>query len=135
MGENPVPPPSDARQRQGLFDGAALTGLTAKYALFGLLGGFAAVYAAVWALELTRRRQWRVPTLFQGLVGAVANFFDTLGVGSFATTTSIYRAGRMVADERLPGTLNVGHTIPTLVQAFIYIIIIEVEMQTLVLLI
>src|SRR5207244_1185260 len=72
---------------------------------------------------------------FQGLVGFITNFFDTLGIGSFATTTTIYRLRRAVADEKLPGTLNVGHTIPTLVQAFIYITIVEAEMKTLVLLI
>lgn len=109
--------------------------LTAKDLLFILLGVFAAVFITFWALELIRRKQLRVPTPFQGLVGFVTNFFDTLGIGSFATTTTIYRAGRMVADERLPGTLTVGHTIPTFVQAFIYIGIVKVEMKTLVLLI
>jgi uncharacterized membrane protein YfcA len=109
--------------------------LSAKVILFILLGFFAAVFCAVWAEELTRRKQWSLPTLFQGLVGTVTNFFDTLGIGSFATTTTIYRAGGMVADERLPGTLTVGHTIPTFVQAFIYISIVEVEMKTLALLI
>ena len=35
-------------------------------------------------------------------------------------------------DERIPGTLNVGHTLPTIAQAFIFIAIVEVEMTTLV---
>ena len=35
-------------------------------------------------------------------------FFDTLGIGSFATTTAIFRAWRLVPDELIPGTLNVG---------------------------
>jgi uncharacterized membrane protein YfcA len=111
-----------------------LTVLAANDILF-VLGLFAAAFCAVWAAELTRRKQWRVPTPLQGLIGFVTNFFDTLGIGSFATTTTIYRAGRMVPDEHLPGTLTVGHTIPTLVQAFLYITIVEVDMQTLVLLI
>jgi uncharacterized membrane protein YfcA len=50
-------------------------------------------------------------------VGAVTNFFDNLGVGSFATTTSIFRATNMVRDEKMPGTLNVGHTLPTFTEA------------------
>jgi uncharacterized membrane protein YfcA len=64
--------------------------------------------------------------------GFVTNFFDTLGIGSFATTTSIYKWGKMVRDELIPGTLNVGHTAPTIAQAFIYIAIIMVDMKTLV---
>src|SRR5205823_11717050 len=100
-----------------------------------LLALFAAAFCYTWAAELTRHKHWRLPSPFQGLVGFVTNFFDTLGIGSFATTTTFYRLRRSVADEHLPGTLNVGHTIPTLVQAFIYITIVEVEMRTLVLLI
>ena len=69
-------------------------------------------------------------------VGAVTNFFDTLGVGSFATTTALYKIvpelRRMVSDRLIPGTLNVGHTAPAIVQAFIFIAIIAVDMRTLV---
>jgi uncharacterized membrane protein YfcA len=49
--------------------------------------------------------------------GAVTNFLDTLGIGSFATTTTIFRSTNMVRDEKMPGTLNVGHTLPTIVEA------------------
>jgi uncharacterized membrane protein YfcA len=68
-------------------------------------------------------------------VGFVTNFFDTLGIGSFAPTTAIFKLRGLVRDERIPGTLNVGHTIPTLVQAFIYIAAVEVEVWTLTLMI
>ncbi len=63
--------------------------------------------------------------------GALTNFFDTLGIGSFATTTAIFRAARMVPDRVIPGTLNAGHTLPTIVQALIYTSIIEVDILTL----
>jgi uncharacterized membrane protein YfcA len=86
-------------------------------------------------LELTKRGKWALPTVFQTLVGSVTNFFDTLGIGSYATTTTLYRLRRTVDDEKIPGTLTIGHTLPTLTQAFIYISIIEVEVKTLVLLI
>src|SRR5690349_14173005 len=69
------------------------------------------------------------------LLGFVTNFFDTLGIGSFATTTAAFRARRMVSDELIPGTLNIGHTPPTIVQAIIYITVIEVDKLTLALLI
>jgi uncharacterized membrane protein YfcA len=65
-------------------------------------------------------------------IGALTNFFDTLGIGSFATTTSIYRFFRSVPDEWLPGTLNVGHTLPAITQAFIYTRLVPVEATTLI---
>ena len=75
------------------------------------------------------------PGLLHTAIGFVTNFFDTLGIGSFATTTSLYRLRKLVPDEKIPGTLNVGHTMATVVQAIIFITIVEVEIQTLVLLI
>jgi uncharacterized membrane protein YfcA len=69
------------------------------------------------------------------LLGFITNFFDTLGIGSFAPTTAAFRARRLVSDEMIPGTLNVGHTPPTIVQAIIYITVIAVHRLTLALLI
>ena len=54
-------------------------------------------------------------------VGAVANFFDTLGIGSFAPTTAAIKFFKLTKDELIPGTLNVGHAIPTIAQALIFI--------------
>ena len=65
-------------------------------------------------------------------VGALTNFFDTLGIGSFATTTTIYRLRKMIDDKLIPGTLNVGHAIPTFAQAIIYTTIIQVDILTLI---
>ena len=59
-------------------------------------------------------------TLAISVVSFIANFFDTLGIGSFATTTSMVRQFKMIPDEHIPGTLNVGYVIPTVVQAYIY---------------
>ena len=73
-------------------------------------------------------------TMHLGL-GFFTNFFDALGIGSFATTTTVYRLWRVVPDQQIPGTLNAGHALPTVVQALIYITIIQVEFRTLVLLI
>jgi uncharacterized membrane protein YfcA len=65
-------------------------------------------------------------------IGVITDFLDTLGVGSFAVTTSLFKLGSVVDDADIPGTLNVGHALPTVVQAFIYIKIVEVEMTTLI---
>ena len=75
------------------------------------------------------------PTPLQLFIGAVTNFFDTLGIGSFAPTTAMFRAWKIVPDELIPGTLNVGHVVPTVTQAIIFTQIVEVDFTTLVLLI
>ena len=73
----------------------------------------------------------RPPTPIQIGIGAVTNFFDTLGIGSFATTTAFFRFLKAVPDRVIPGTLNVGHTLPTAVQAFIYTTMVQVDILTL----
>ena len=71
------------------------------------------------------------PTALGIAIGSVTNFFDTLGIGSFAPTTAIFKLKGLVRDERIPGTLNVGHTAPTLTQALIFIAIVNVDVFTL----
>jgi uncharacterized membrane protein YfcA len=75
------------------------------------------------------------PTWLQGAIGFVTAFFDTLGIGSFATTTSVYKLRSLVPVKLIPGTLNVGHAPATITQAFIYTQIVPVESRTLVLMI
>ncbi len=107
--------------------------MTPKTAIFLALAGFTCFHAATWLVSIRRAAgEFRhKPSLPEVLTGFVTNFFDTLGIGSFATTTSIFKFWRMLPDERIPGTLNVGHTPPVLFQAFIYISVIEVEALTL----
>ncbi len=108
---------------------------SARAILFVVLGVVGFYFCFVWARELTRRKAWVLPRPFHYFVGFVTDFLDTLGIGSFAVTTALYRPRQIVADEDIPGTLNIGHTLPTIAQALIYISIIEVDMTTLVLLI
>lgn len=65
----------------------------------------------------------------------MVNFFDTLGIGSFAPTTAAYKFFEMVPDRIIPGTLNVGGGVAIPVQASIFMAIIQVDVRTLVLLI
>jgi uncharacterized membrane protein YfcA len=69
---------------------------------------------------------------FPGLLGlgTVTNFLDTLGVGSFAVTTVAMKLGRLVPDDEIPGTMNVGHALPTTLQSIIYLGIIAVDPLT-----
>ncbi len=111
--------------------------MTIKTYLFIALAAFAAFYLYTWLSAIRRQptNETAVPTPLHAGIGFVTNFFDTLGIGSFATTTSMYKFLKLVKDEVIPGTLNVGHTLPTIVQAFIYIKIVQVDMKTLILLI
>jgi len=72
------------------------------------------------------------PNLFETGVGFVTNFFDTLGIGSFAPTTSLFKFKQVVPDEEIPGTMMIGHAPPVVIQAFIFIAIISVDPVTLV---
>src|SRR3954470_17785478 len=98
-----------------------------------LLGGLV-VMLVIYAVTVLRGGLAR-PTALQSAIGFVTAFFDTLGIGSFATTTSVYKLRNMVPVKLIPGTLNVGHTLPTITQAFIYTRIVPVESRTLVLMI
>ena len=106
----------------------------AKFALFAALATVALVFLVAWIRSVRRDAvpgRGR-PSGILLAIGFVTNFFDTLGIGSFAPTTSIFKLKRLVPDEQIPGTLNVGHAVPTIVQAFIFIAIVEVEMTTLI---
>ena len=66
------------------------------------------------------------------LIGFIVNFFDVLGIGAFAPQTALLKFTKQTEDRVLPGTLNVSNTIPVLIQALIFIQIIEVEAITLI---
>jgi uncharacterized membrane protein YfcA len=109
-----------------------------KIALLVALGVLTAAYLAFWVRSV-RSHGGRGPDgdgarpgPGQVLTGFVTNFFDTLGIGSFATTTTLFRFFGLVRDEVIPGTLNVGHTTPSVAQAFIYIVAVPVAMPTLI---
>jgi uncharacterized membrane protein YfcA len=68
-----------------------------------------------------------------GIIGSIVNFFDVLGIGAFAPQTALLKFTKQTEDRLLPGTLNVANTIPVLIQALIFITIIEVESTTLIL--
>ncbi len=66
-----------------------------------------------------------------GLIGSVVNFFDVLGIGAFAPQTALLKFTKQTEDRLLPGTLNVSNTLPVVLQAIIFITIIEVDPLTL----
>ena len=169
--------------------------LQPRIALLIVLGIVGLLYIALVVRATTRGAKEgdrAAPSVGGIATGFVTNFFDTLGIGSFATTTAIFRlhltpaqkrmwamvfglvaaicvivlgvvaprlifgrgmsfvltiiavlvAGLLVVyrsetvdDQRIPGTLNIGHTLPTIAQAFIFTTIVPVDPKTLILLI
>ena len=107
-----------------------------KNILILLLIVIAIAFHAFWYLtEQGRRNRHQGPLKPTGTaLGAafIANFFDTLGIGSFATTTSMSKLWGIMPDEKIPGTLNVGYVMATVVQAVIFMTIIEVDFTTLI---
>lgn len=118
---------------------------SAKSILVVALGLSALLYTVFLVRDFVRRRRAAreatgaapatAPTVGGLATGFVTNFFDTLGIGSYATTTSIFRFWKMVPDECIPGTMNIGHTLPTIVEAFIFIQIVPIDARTLILMI
>lgn len=87
-------------------------------------------------IGLTGEEQWQeqkkhiIPT---AITGFVANFLDTLGIGSFAPSSAAFKLTRSVDDVLVPGTLNVGDTVPVCVEAFLFFGFVEMDVLTLVL--
>ncbi len=113
-----------------------------KAALLVALAIFTAGFVVFWTMAIMRHKHGdadasgtKVPSPLDLAIGFAANFLDTLGIGSFATTTAMYKLFGLVRDEEIPGTLNVGHTLPSICEAFIFLVIVQVDVATLVLMI
>ena len=66
------------------------------------------------------------------LIGFLANFLDTLGIGSYATSTTAFKFTNSCRDDLIPGTLNCAYCIPVVVEAVVFIGKVEVDNITLV---
>jgi uncharacterized membrane protein YfcA len=94
--------------------------------LLGALALIGLVYAAV--LIRTARARGAFGLSAEGMaIGAVTNFFDTLGIGSFAPTTAWIKLRKLIPDSYLPAVLNAGHALPTIAQALVFITLVEVD--------
>jgi uncharacterized membrane protein YfcA len=109
-------------------------------ALFVTLAALVVIYIAGWCAALFRSRalphdapdRAAAPAPIHTGIGFLATFFDTLGIGSFATTTTAFKLLRLVADERIPGTLLVGYTLTVATQAFLFITVVPVDRRQLI---
>ncbi|HVD60522.1 MAG TPA: permease, partial [Gemmatimonadaceae bacterium] len=104
--------------------------------LFIALGALTVLFVGYWVRAIIRSKtDVRFPTPLELGVGFVVNFFDTLGIGMYAPTTSIFKLKRMVDDRLIPGTLNVGSSLTGVLQTFIIVALIAVDARTLLLMI
>ena len=76
-----------------------------------------------------QKTHWK-PNAF---VGFVANFFDTLGIGSFAPSSTMFKLFKSVDDINVPGTLNVGDTVAVCLEAFLFFDLVDMDPLTLIL--
>jgi uncharacterized membrane protein YfcA len=111
----------------------AVSGITRV--LLGLLSAVTLWFVWRWPqLEqrLAPAAQATSPRPFDLALGFITDFFDTLGIGNFAPTTAALKFTRRIPDEDIPGTLNVGHALPVLTEALIFIAAIVVDPRLLV---
>lgn len=90
-------------------------------------------------IELTIHIRRQKINIFQRFItgfwiGLVTDMLDTLGIGSFATTTTLFKLTKLNDDDtKLPGTMNAAHVIPVMVEAICFISAVKVEPLTLIL--
>ena len=97
-----------------------LKGSTEKDAITGMTGEELIAFG---------KKHWIVTSI----IGFVANFLDTLGIGSFAPSSAAFKMTKSVDDALVPGTLNVGDTIPVCVEAFLFFGLVDMDILTLIL--
>jgi uncharacterized membrane protein YfcA len=99
----------------------------AQKAFFTLLAFGSIALAVAWIRAARLGPDSNRPTVGAMAVGGITSFLDTLGVGSFAPTTALFKVFHIVDDELIPGTLNVGLAAPTIIAAAIFVRSIEID--------
>jgi len=104
-----------------------------KIFLLSLISVSAAVFGFIYLRDIHRKRKQfsKAPWGPLFFIGFLTDFLDTLGIGSFAVTTSFYKFFKLVDDRVIPGTLNAGHCLPTVTEALIFITVVQVAPATL----
>jgi uncharacterized membrane protein YfcA len=75
------------------------------------------------------RRGTGAPGFEPVILGTITNFFDTLGIGSFAPTTAWLKFRQLIPDSFIPATLNVGHALPAMAQSAIFLVLLGVHVD------
>ena len=80
-----------------------------------------------WIWAVRRHRLQGRPDLGDMAIGCFTSFLDTLGIGSFAPTTALFKFRGRPADELIPGTLNVGLNTAAFIETLLFISAVPVE--------
>ncbi len=99
--------------------------------LFALVAALAiaGVGLSAYLLSAAARSGQLLPKAEALALGAVTNFFDTLGIGSFAPTIAWLRFRRLVDDRLIPLTMLSGYTVPSILQGVIFLILLGVKVD------
>ena len=89
--------------------------------LFTAMAVIGVLFVAGWRRCRSAMAPRPAPGVADLLTGFIVAIGDTLGIGSFAPTTAIFKLRKAVADENIPGTLNIGLTAAALLEGFIFI--------------
>jgi len=106
---------------------AAKLGLLAALVLVNVAFVIGAVRAVARGTVAVQR-----PTWADAAIGFATDFLDALGIGSFATTTALYKLRGSPADELIPGTLNVGHNAAAFVETALFVTAVAVDPRLLI---
>ena len=106
-----------------------------KVILFAALGLVNVAFVLAWIRAARRNPARESVTAVDILIGFVTDFFDTLGIGSFAPTTAIFKLRGKPADELIPGTLNIGHNAAAVLDTIIFVTVVAVDPLLLVLMV
>jgi hypothetical protein len=107
-----------------------MSSLTMSWPTVGFLSALVIVNIAFLIGWLRARRTHPLrdrATVGDVAIGLVTDFFDALGIGSFAPTTALFKLRGRPADELIPGTLNVGHNAPAFVETAIFVTAVAVD--------
>ena len=60
-------------------------------------------------------------------IGCLTSFLDTLGIGSFAPTTALFKFRGKPPDELIPGTLNIGLNAAGFLETVLFVTAVTVQ--------
>ncbi len=84
-------------------------------------------FAIGWVWAVRRHRLSGRPGLADVAIGALTTFLDTLGIGSFAPTTALFKFRGKPPDELIPGTLNVGLNPAAFLETVLFVTAVTVQ--------
>jgi hypothetical protein len=100
---------------------------TARVILYSVLVIVNLAAIITWIMVSRRRELRERPTWADGAIGYVTSFLDTLGIGSYAQITALFKLRGRPEDELIPGTLNVGSAVPSFLGSLLFFGAVAVE--------